>query len=134
MPGLLNITKKVFGLCIMSNLDSFKLEQLSHFLISLHGIMVECKTLNIQQNLVGCDPVGSEPHWEAILNFQKIILDKRFYTIFKWFYMNFLVNLHDFINDLKWSLKWIFDMFMKVRILMTQFMPELQSITYHLTL
>ena len=80
----------------------------------------------IQQNLVGSDPVGSEPHWEAILNFQKEIWDKRFYTIFKWFYMNFWVNLHDFINDFKWSLKWIFDMFMKVRNLMTQLMVELQ--------
>ena len=43
----------------------------------------------VQQNLVGSDFVGSVPHLEAILNFQKKIWDKRFYTIFKWFYMNF---------------------------------------------
>ena len=28
-------------------------------------------TIAIQQNLVGSDPVVSEPRWEAILNFQK---------------------------------------------------------------
>ena len=27
--------------------------------------------LEIQQNPVGSDSVGSEPHWEAILNLQK---------------------------------------------------------------
>ena len=36
----------------------------------------------VQQSLVGSDPVVSEPRWEAILNFQKKIWDKRFYTIF----------------------------------------------------
>ena len=34
--------------------------------------------------------------------------------------------MHDFINDLYWSLKWIFDMFMKVRNLITQLMVALQ--------
>ena len=48
--------------------------------------LLRTKPLNIhfhvQKNLVGSDPVVSEPRWEAILNFQKKIWDKRFYTIF----------------------------------------------------
>ena len=54
----------------------------------------------IQQNPVGSDPMGSKPHWEVILKFQKDVRDKRFYTIFH-------VTLHNF-------LKWIFHKFMKV--------------------
>ena len=34
------------------------------------GIDWSCKK-HVQQNPVGSDPVGSEPHWEAILNFKK---------------------------------------------------------------
>ena len=51
----------------------------SVFLKQLHFYLVKSisnelqKEIFVQQNPMGSDPVGSEPHWEAILNFQKEI-------------------------------------------------------------
>ena len=33
--------------------------------------MISSVKHELQQNLMGSDPVGSKPRWEAILNFQK---------------------------------------------------------------
>ena len=102
-----NLDVKVFfySLSILMNIsgsNSLRYQWKTHS--NLRKYYLSTETYQIQQNPVGSDPVGSQPHWEVILKFQKDIWDK-------WFYSIFYMILHN-------SLKWIFDKFMKVISLM----------------
>ena len=67
----------MFGLiannCVGKRYINFSLTYSSILQTPALLLVMQSEVLKVQQNLVGSDPVVSEPRWEAILNFQKKI-------------------------------------------------------------